>query len=277
MKLAEAIQLFVTNCELRGLAVSTVKQYRQQLSYMLEFSDKIITNPADIEAIIASIKGTQETRHSYFRTYRAAYNFWEKRGIIKNNPMVNVTAPKLKPKVMPTLEVNEISLLGLFASNERDNTVISLLLDTGIRASELANLRFQDIKLSVNCITVTGKTGQRVVPISEFVADMLLKLPDQKDGYVFHGHSGKLTRSGVYRIVSHALTRIGIKGPKLGPHRLRHTFGRQWIAMGGDTRSLQLILGHSNIKTTEKYANLNLNDISMKHEKYSPAQLMEVK
>lgn len=274
MKTQEAIQLFVTNRQLQGVAVSTVKQYQQQLSRLLQ-SDKLITNPADIEAIIASIQGTQETKHSYFRTYRAFYNFLEKRYDIKN-PMVNVTAPRLKPKVMPTLEANEISLINLFTNNERDNTVISLLLDTGIRASELANLRFQDIKLSVNCITVSGKTGQRVVPISEFVADLLLRQPNSKDGYVFHGHSGKLTRSGVYRIVSRALIRIGIQGPKLGPHRLRHTFGRQWITLGGDVRSLQIILGHSNIKTTEKYANLNFNDVAIKHRKFSPAQLMEV-
>jgi len=274
MKTAEAVQLFLTNCELR-LAVSTVKQYRQHLSLLQGFSDKLITDPADIEAIIASIKGTQETRHSYFRTYRAFYNFLEKRYRIKS-PMINVTPPRLKPKVMPTLERNEIGLINLFTNNQRDNTVISLLLDTGIRASELTNLRFQDIKLSVNCITVTGKTGQRVVPISEFVGDLLLKQPDKRDGYVFHGHSGKLTRSGVYRIVSHALIRIGIVGPKLGPHRLRHTFGRQWVSLGGDTRSLQLILGHSNIKTTEKYTALAIEDVKRKHEKFSPAQLMEV-
>lgn len=276
MKLREAIHMFVTNCELRGLAVSTVKQYNQHLLYMSEFSDKIVKDPADIEAIIASIKGTQETKHAYFRTYRAFYNFLEKRGIIKNNPMTAVTAPRILPKIMPTLEKNEISLIDLFTISERDNTVISLLLDSGIRASELANLRFQDIKLSVNAITVSGKTGQRTIPISSFVADMLLRQPNQKDGYVFHGHSGKLTRSGVYRIVSHALIRIGIVGPKLGPHRLRHTFGRQWIAMGGDPRSLQLMMGHSNIKTTEKYANLDFNDLSAKHRKFSPAQLMEV-
>ena len=191
--------------------------------------------------------------------------------------MVSVTPPRLKPKVMPTLEKNEISLIDLFTTSQRDNAVLSLLLDTGIRASELTSLRFQDIKLSVNCITVSGKTGQRIVPISEFVAEMLLSQPNQKDGYVFHGHKGKLTRSGVYRIVSRALRRIGIVGPKLGPHRLRHTFGRQWMAMGGDTRSLQLILGHSNIKTTEKYANLDFNDLSAKHRKFSPARLMEVK
>jgi len=275
MKTLEAIQMFVTNRQLGGLAVSTVQQYQQQLSRLLEFSDKLITNPAAIEAIIAFIDGTQETKHSYFRTYRAFYNFHEKRYGV-TNPMSNVSPPKLKPKIMPTLEVNEISLLDLFTSNQRDSTLLCLLLDTGIRASEAANLRFQDIKLSINCITVTGKTGQRVIPISEFVADLLLRQLNHKDGFVFHGHKGKLTRSGVYRIVSRALIRIGIVGPKLGPHRLRHTFGRQWVAMGGDLRSLQLILGHSNIKTTEKYTSLAIEDIKRKHEKYSPAQLMKV-
>ena len=276
MKTQEAIQLFVTNRQL-NLAVSTVHQYKQQLSRMLEFSDKVITNPADIESIIASISGSQETKHSYYRTYKAFYNFLSKRYDIPN-VMKDIVAPKVNPKVMPTLEANEVGLLSLFTKNTRNNTLIALFLDTGIRSSEATTLKRENIK--EDYIIVKGKVGQRIVPISSIVRSALLRLPEYEDGYVFHGllghgHNEKLGKSGAYNIVKEALLRVGVTGSNLGPHRLRHTFGRHWITLGGDIRSLQIILGHSNIRTTEKYANLNFNDISAKHKKYSPAQLME--
>ena len=66
------------------------------------------------------------------------------------------------------------------------------------------------------------------------------------------------------------MQRVGIKGPKMGPHRIRHAFGKNYLVDGGDLRSLQEILGHADIKTTEKYASLNLTDIIKKHRKFSP-------
>lgn len=274
MKTREAVELFVTNRRLRGLSVRTIEQYRQQLSFFADAFQRLPVTPEDMEAFLASIDSTQETIHSYFRILRAFYNFLERRyGIV--NPMHNVQAPKVNAKVMPTLEVSDIELLSIFTSNQRDNALIVLFLDTGIRASEATSLKRDNIK--EDYILVEGKVGQRTVPISDFVRILLLSLPKYDDGYVFHGHKGKLTRSGAYFIVRRALQQIGIKGGKLGPHRLRHTFGRQYIMLGGDLRSLQIILGHANITTTQKYTALAMNDVISKHKKYSPAQLMGVK
>jgi len=276
MKTVQAVQLFMTNCELKGLSARTIKQYRQQLSYLAQAFQKLPTTPEAIETLLARIDATPETKHSYFRTYRAAYNFLDKRHKT-GNPMLNVTPPRLKPKVMPTLEMSDIGLLPIFIKNshyqnklelDRDLALISLLLDTSIRASEATGLKREDIK--EHYIKVKGKVGERIVPISDSVVKLLLELPNYDDGYVFHGHKGKMTRSGAYRIVKRALQRIGIKGAKLGPHRLRHTFGRQYLVLGGDLRSLQIIMGHSNIQTTEKYASLSNEDVMRKHNKYTP-------
>lgn len=271
MKTTEAVQLFVTNRQL-NLAVSTVQNYKQQLSYFAEAFQQLPITPEDVEQFLARIGGTQETLHSYFRTLRAFYNFLQKRHGI-TNPMHNVTPPVLKHKVMPTLDVSDINLLSIFSGSQRDNALIVLFLDTGIRASEACGLKRDDIKEGY--IVVSGKVGQRTVPISDFVASMLLSLPT-KDGWVFHGHRGKLTRSGAYFIVKRALKKIGVKGDKRGSHRLRHTFGRQYLMLGGDLRSLQIIMGHSNIHTTEKYTALAMEDVKRKHTKYSPAQLMVI-
>ena len=89
-------------------------------------------------------------------------------------------------------------------------------------------------------------------------------------GPLFWGRSGRLTRKGGYLIIRVLFGKAGIIGRKLGPHTLRHTFGRQYIVNGGDLVSLQRILGHSNIQTTRIYAELDMRDVVRQHHKFSP-------
>jgi integrase/recombinase XerD len=90
------------------------------------------------------------------------------------------------------------------------------------------------------------------------------------EGLVVLGTKGRMTQSGAYRVVKTALARAGINARKRGPHMLRHTFGRQYIMAGGDLVSLSRILGHTNIKTTEIYADLDLRDITIQHRRFTP-------
>ena len=110
------------------------------------------------------------------------------------------------------------------------------------------------------------------IPISDETRGQLLGLmaANDKSDYLFMGTQGPLTRSGIYRIVRIHMRKAGIDGPKLGPHRIRHAFGKGYLVAGGDVRSLQQIMGHANITTTEKYASLNLNDTIVKHNKFTP-------
>ena len=94
---------------------------------------------------------------------------------------------------------------------------------------------------------------------------------DGKSELVFPDSGGKpCSRYSVYRLLRKLMKQADIQGPKLGPHRIRHAFGKGYLVNGGDIRSLQLIMGHANITTTEKYASLNLNDIVAKHHKFTP-------
>ena len=273
MKTREAVELFLSNREWRGLSIRTRQQYRQQLYRFVNQFQDLPVKPEDIEKFLAHINATPETVHSYIRTLRTFYNFLKERRKVPN-PMIYIENPKLSNKVMPTLEIEDIQLLSVFVKNQRDKALIHLLLDTGIRAGEAINLKRDDI--NEDFIKVKGKVGERIVPISNSVVELLLSLPTHPDGYVFHGKKGRMTRSGVYYIVRKYLKMIGITGDKLGPHRLRHTFGRQFLNLGGDLRSLQLQLGHQNIQTTQKYANLAINDVIKKHHKYTPLQVMEL-
>ena len=126
-------------------------------------------------------------------------------------------------------------------------------------------------------IRVWGKGNKQIsVPISPETRQLLQVLIDQDgsqgaDGPLFRGESGApLERWGVYRLVRRCMDRAGIKGPKKGPHCLRHSLGRHHIASGGNAFTLQRILRHRDIETTQKYVNLQIDEVIKGHHEHSP-------
>jgi len=270
MRTEQAIRHFINSCLGRNLSPITVSWYQNKLGVFAGYCLELPTEPGQIEVFLASIQGAPETRHAYFRVLRVFFRFIGSRFGMPN-PMEEVLPPRCPKKVMATLEPREtMRLISSASSSLRDKAILTLLIDTGMRASELARIRGQDIK--ADTVVVQGKCGQREIPILPETQRLLLALvaQDGRDGYVFHGHKGPLTRKGVYRIVSTHMRKVGIEGPKLGPHRIRHAFGKGYLMDGGDLSSLQNLMGHNNITTTQKYAALNLNDIIKKHHQFTP-------
>ena len=268
MRSEAALRNFLLHCQAENLKPATIAWYESKLAPFIKTYPNLPLKPELIESFLATIKGEPQTRHAYFRAFRAFYNFVRSRSH-KSNPMDKVTAPRCPHKVMPTLEPAELMRV-LFQSkiSDRDRAILTLLIDTGARADEVATLRWQDVKTDTIC--VNGKTGQREIPISEETKRLMAGIRKPGDDYVFMGDRGHLTRSGIYRIVRHYFAMAGISGPKLGPHRLRHTFGKTYLVAGGDVRSLQLIMGHANIATTERYSALALENTIAKHHKFTP-------
>jgi site-specific recombinase XerD len=271
MKTGEVIERFLASCQARNLKASTIAWYSDKLHAFAGSYPKLPLNPEAIESFLAGIKGSAHTKHAAYRSLRAFYNFVTQRSRRRTNPMDKVSAPRCPRIVMPTLEPTELMQL-LFHStlNARDRALLTLLVDSAARATEIATLRWQDI--GTDTIMVTGKSGQRVIPISEETKRLLLGLKQPGSVLVFAGQRGPLTRYGIYHIISRCMREAGIPGPKLGPHRLRHTFGRSYLVAGGDLRSLQVIMGHRNISTTERYSSLAQAEITAKHHRYSPLQ-----
>ena len=271
MKTQKAVDEFLRSRQSRNLSPITITWYRDKLKLFARAYPKLPKKPGPIEEHLATIKGEPETRHAQFRALRAFYTFASQRYDLPD-PMTKVDPPRCPKKIMATLEPGEMMRLLLASSSSlRDNTLVTLLIDTGIRTSEAAGLRKQDIKTST--VMVNGKTGEREIPISEETRRLLLALITDKDEYIFNGHKGPLGRHGIYRIVKRCMEKAGIYGPKLGGHRLRHAFGKGYLVSGGDLRSLQQIMGHANITTTERYAALTLDDTIKKHHQFSPLRL----
>ena len=269
MRTQTAVKDFLHFCLARNLSQVTVAWYRDKLNRFAEAYPELPEEPRPILGFLASLNHSAETRHAHFRALRALYRSASQLAGLPN-PMLKVSPPRCPKKVMPTLEPEEAMALLSSASKLRDRAILTLLIDTGIRSGELAGLRKQDI--GTDTIRIQGKSGERQVPISDETRRLLPPLiaNDGKDDYVFHGDNGVLSRYGVYRIVRAHMEKAGIYGPKLGGHRIRHGFGKGYLVNGGDLRSLQLMMGHANISTTQKYASLNLKDTISKHHRFTP-------
>jgi len=271
MRTKDASSEFLLSCESRNLSPITLSWYRQKLTRFATSCPELPTEPAPIEAFLAGITGTPHNKLAYFRALHAFFSFISKRHKTPT-PMADVRPPRCPKKVMPTLQADELMRLLASASDTRARLILTLLIDTGLRTTEIVNLRKKDIKRQT--VLVTGKGGQREVPISEETLRLLAVVASQSpDEFVFHGKKGHMSRFGIYLIIAQHMKKAGISAPKMGGHRIRHAFGKNYLIAGGDLRSLQELMGHADIQTTQKYAALNLNDITAKHHQFTPLKL----
>lgn len=272
MKTPAAIQSFLYNRRSLNRRPRTIKWYQKNLNRFATFyPGELPTKPEAIEYFLANVVSDEkdETRHAYYRTLRALYRFISKRHGLPN-PMDLIDAPMRRKKVRPTLTAQELLRLLSLAESPRDRAIISLFIDNGARAGEVASLKKRNI--FADSIRVRGKTGDRDIPISEDLQRLLLSLvaSEGNSEYVFLGQRGPLTAEGMYRLIKKYMRKANISGPKQGPHRIRHAFGKHYIRNGGDTRSLQKIMGHANISTTELYVDLASEEIVAKHHQFTP-------
>ena len=269
IRTAQALREFLDSRIASNLSPRTIEWYEDRLLPFAKSCPNLPRRPEPIESFLASVQGSPETKRDSFNALRTFFRFVSQRHRIPN-PMEAVTPPRRPKTRMATLEANELMLLLQPADNLRDRAILTLITDNGMRAGEVCSLLKHNIKQET--VVVCGKTGWREVPISEETRELLLQVAAQSaDDYVFHDDHGKpISRFSIYRIVRKHMEKAGIKGPKLGSHRIRHAFGKNFLVQGGDLRSLQEIMGHTDVKTTQKYATLNLTDIIKKHQKFSP-------
>ena len=268
MKTLAAIQLFIQSRRALKLRPPTIDWYNSKLSHFARRYPELPEDAGQIEEFLTSIPG-EHNAHGYYRTLKALYRFLQRRCQVPN-PIEQIELGRPRNTDKPTLEPGQLFQLLYLVSNLRDRALLTLLVDSGIRATELAGLKSQHILTEE--VKVFGKSGWRTVPISEETRRLLLTLVAQngKDEYVFHGERGPLRRGGVYRVVSKYMVAAGIEKPKLGPHRIRHAFAKTYLMNGGDLRSLQEIMGHANISTTEEYLKYANKEAIRKHHMFTP-------
>ncbi|MCT6834270.1 site-specific tyrosine recombinase XerD [Lactobacillus apis] len=295
-KLQEDVEDYLRYSQIeRGLSDNTIFAYRQDLMDFLVFLkkeglDSWPTKAVDIDAFLAEQRDLNKATSSISRmisSLRKFYQWLVRQNIQKINPMLEIDSPKKEHRLPVALSVDEVTKLldqpdvtkklGI-----RDRALLETLYATGIRVSELINLKFSDLHEELKLLKVLGKgSKERLIPISdvaiswiksyqEKVRDpLLLKSGKYTDTIFLNNRGGALTRQAVWQIIKRYCQMAGIR-KNVTPHTLRHTFATHLLENGADLRVVQEILGHSDISTTQIYTNLSQQHILQVYAKTHP-------
>lgn len=295
-KLQEDVEDYLRYSQIeRGLSDNTIFAYRQDLMDFLAFLkkeglDSWPTKAVDIDAFLAEQRDLNKATSSISRmisSLRKFYQWLVRQNIQKINPMLEIDSPKKEHRLPVALSVDEVTKLldqpdvtkklGI-----RDRALLETLYATGIRVSELINLKFSDLHEELKLLKVLGKgSKERLIPISdvaiswiksyqEKVRDpLVLKSGKYTDTIFLNNRGGALTRQAVWQIIKRYCQMAGIK-KNVTPHTLRHTFATHLLENGADLRVVQEILGHSDISTTQIYTNLSQQHILQVYAKTHP-------
>ena len=273
MNTQNAVNLFLESRRSKRLSEVTIDTYGWVLGKLAEmFPEELPENTSDIQRLfIANSDLSASSLLTIWNRLRIFWSWAEKEGICPN-VMEGVPAPVMRRKLPRILRRDEVRRLMGSVQVERDYAILATLLDTGMRVGELASMTRESV--SAEGVLVSGKTGDRVVPINQNVLELVKKQGDERGLWV--GLKGQLTDWGLQQIVRRNMRNAGFDPPKIGPHTLRHTFGTQYILKGGDVFSLQRIMGHTRIETTMIYVNMSTELVAQQHRKFSPMADMEL-
>ena len=266
METRVAVASFLEYCRLRSLQPKTLDFYRWGLKHLSRHCRELPDHHRELVGPFANPNLGQESRHDLERVLRRFFR-WVSREYRLVNPMLDVEPIPRKKTIPRVLSEPEIKAVWSACESERDRAMVALVLDTGLRLGEITAMEKRHLLDGV--IRVYGKVGQRQVPVTPKVQEMLLRLGD--DVSIWVGRGRRLTISGVRQAYKRILRRAGLTGPKItGPHCLRHTFGTEYVARGGNVRVLQSIMGHERLETTMVYVTLAGQAVARDHAQFSP-------
>lgn len=238
-------------------------------SYILYLEKKQLS-PATISRNIASIK--------------AFYHFLFKEHMVLEDISEDLKAPKVEKKMPEIMTITEVDKLlaqpgGKAPKDLRDKAMLELLYATGIRVSELISLKLSDVNLKMGFVMCKDSNKERVIPFGNQARVALIRYLDQareallltKDEEIlFVNCSGKpMSRQGFWKLIKTYAAKAGIAS-EITPHTLRHSFAAHLVENGADLHSVQEMLGHSDVSTTQIYANMNHNRIREVYAKAHP-------
>ncbi|OEF97231.1 site-specific tyrosine recombinase XerD [Vulcanibacillus modesticaldus] len=278
----------------KGLAQNTIESYRRDLiSYRL-FLKKIgnipiqETNRSHIIAYLLELKNKGRATSTVSRNLaaiRAFYQYLLRDRYIIKDPSQNLESPKIDKRLPKVLSIEQVdNLLKMPDTNTiaglRDKAMLELLYATGIRVSELVSLNIEDVNLNMGFIKCIGKgSKERIVPLGELAISSIGRYLDygrvklvsnRTDSALFLNQHGKrLTRQGFWKILKKYVKMASID-VDITPHTLRHSFATHLLENGADLRSVQEMLGHADISTTQIYTHLTKARLKEVYSKTHP-------
>lgn len=266
---------------------NTILSYMNDLNNFNNFikKDMIKINKNDILKFIEFERKTKDSKtvaHS-LTVIRNFYNFLIIENIIKENPTEKIEMPKLKQSLPTVLSKEEIdNLLNIELNDKydyRDKAMLELMYATGMRISELINITLENINIKNSCVIVNGKGNkERKIPFDDVTTYYLEKYINEyrkefikkPNNYLFLNCFGeKISRQSFFKTIKALAIKKNIH-KNFSPHTLRHSFATHMVENGADLRSVQILLGHSDISTTQIYTNISNKFIKENYEKSHP-------
>lgn len=263
------LKKFKAFCEGRG--VSSVNELTEKdLEAYVDVMGEEQFKPATVSRNIASIK--------------AWVHFLIEEGVLQKDISNSLKVPKIEKKVPEIMTMSEVVTLLEQPSKDspkeiRDKAMLELLYATGIRVTELISLKIEDLNLQMNYVICNDGNKERMIPFGAKARTALIRylesardrmLEDAESHILFVNCSGKaMSRQGFWKLIKYYAKKAGITAD-ITPHTLRHSFAAHLVENGADLRSVQEMLGHSDISTTQIYANINQNRLREVYKKAHP-------
>jgi len=304
LDLQNLIQGFKLSCQTENKSPKTIEWYTCFLDRFYKFLKKSNypsgvkrINKDHIRTFILFLQQEAKTPHTkrplsqstvqgYVRTLKSFFSWLKREDYIERNLMTGIPIPRAVSKIVNTFSHEQITSLVNYCrtSNDagyRNLAIILLLLDSGIRVSELVNIEIEDVNLAEGHIIIRIAKGnkERFVPVGSLVQKTLWKYLNQyrpkpiteRVTRLFLSQYGiPLTKSGIQQMLRRYGKRAGISGVRCSPHVFRHSFAKNYLLNGGDIFSLQKILGHSSLASVRIYLNLFISDVKNQHKRFSP-------
>ncbi|HUL29309.1 MAG TPA: site-specific tyrosine recombinase XerD [Thermodesulfobacteriota bacterium] len=278
----------------KGLSKNTIDAYRHGLTrflaYLRERNLQEIRDVAkvDIQSFLLVLRKKHLNTRSIVRDLtilRTFFRFLIQEGILQSNPVEDLESPKVAKKLPEILTINEIERIIEQPNLQtplgtRDRAMLEILYATGMRVSELIQLPTHQVNLEAGYVLVYGKgSKERIVPLGGEAmrwVDLYLRtarrvLSKEKESpFLFINRSGKrLTRQGFWKNLRHYAQKAGLH-KRITPHLLRHSFASHLLERGADLRSVQMMLGHVDISTTQIYTHVTGERLKKVHKRYHP-------
>lgn len=274
----------------KGYSKNTIDSYEIDLKKFLNFNKNIKINQIsneDLKKYVKHLKEEKLNEKSISRNVsclKSFYKFLVIEKYISKNPSDSIFIPKIKKSLPNTLSEEEVlNLLDINLTDSfsyRNKAMLELMYATGLRVTELINLKFQDIDLNQDIVRTFGKgSKERIIPIGEYAKEYLEKyifeyrgsmLKKKNSEYLFlNNHGNRITRQGFFKIIKRIAKEKGID-KDLSPHTLRHSFASHLLKYGADLRTIQELLGHSDISTTQIYTHITNEELRKNYDNFHP-------
>lgn len=278
---------------IKNTSTNTELSYRRDLNKLNQYLwgkgilDVNRVTASDLQSFVAYMEKENFAAATISRTIASMKAFWQflvNENIVKEDVSVHLKAPKIEKRVPEILSETDVTRLleqpaGDAPKQIRDKAMLELLYATGIRVTELISLKTTDVNLAMGFIVCRDAHKERVIPFGAKAKQALIRyingtrdlmVENKESDVLFANCSGEqMSRQGFWKIIKYYAKKAGIVAD-ITPHTLRHSFAAHLVENGADLKSVQEMLGHSDISTTQIYANLNHNHLREVYDSAHP-------